>query len=378
MKKVLHIVEAFGGGVYNYVRDCANWQAEKYEVTIAFCMIEKTPSGFMGQFDQRVRFVEMTGCGRSMNPLKNLKAIDAIREIAHKLQPDVIHLHSSFAGFWGRLAVNGDDIPLFYSPHAYGFVMQNATRFERKLYLWLEKIAGKRSCITVCDCMSEYDESKTVTSKSVCINNGIDICELEETVQKLRVTPSGVVPTVFMMGRICAQKNPAQFNRLAQRFPEIPFLWIGDGEAAALLTSPNIKVTGWVSREEAIAYALGCDIFLFTTLWESLSLALLECLYLRKICITMDAEGNRDVIKNGVNGFLCYSDDDMEKALSKVLSGGVDWVRLVENAHDDVVREYNTEMKNTRLSALYQNPWEAVQRQRRLADDVGKISYSFK
>lgn len=41
-----------------------------------------------------------------------------------ELKPDVIHLHSSKAGVIGRVAFNGE-IPMFYTPHGYSFLMEN-------------------------------------------------------------------------------------------------------------------------------------------------------------------------------------------------------------------------------------------------------------
>lgn len=227
----------------------------------------------------------------------------------------------------------------------------------------LEKLTGKRNCTTIGDCKSEYEESLIVTKDCTYVNNGIDIHELQTMVETVRGkgyrTQKDVPLTVFMMGRICPQKNPEQFNRIARAFPDIKFLWIGDGELREKLNSPNISITGWVSREEAIAHAIQCDVFLFTTLWESLSLALLECMYIKKLCIVMDAEGNRDVIRNGENGFLCYTDDDLIDALRKVAEGKVDVEAMTNRAHLDIVQDYNSEIKNIRLAELYEQKLQA-------------------
>lgn len=81
--------------------------------------------------------------------------------------------------------------------------------------------------------------------------------------------------------------------------PEINFIWIGEGELKTELTSPNITITGWIKREEALRIIRNVDFFILPSLWEGLPISLLEAMYLRKICLVSDVIGNRDVIKMG-------------------------------------------------------------------------------
>lgn len=64
--------------------------------------------------------------------------------------------------------------------------------------------------------------------------------------------------------------------------PEIEFVWIGDGELKSRLLADNIKVTGWVNKAKALDILNDTDIFLLTSLWEGLPMALLEAMYLKK------------------------------------------------------------------------------------------------
>ncbi len=41
--------------------------------------------------------------------------------------------------------------------------------------------------------------------------------------------------------------------------PEARFVWIGNGELESELTAPNMEVTGWKPRKEALAMAKGAD-----------------------------------------------------------------------------------------------------------------------
>ena len=42
-KKILYVVEAFGGGIFTYVADLVNELSEHYDFTIAYALRTQTP-----------------------------------------------------------------------------------------------------------------------------------------------------------------------------------------------------------------------------------------------------------------------------------------------------------------------------------------------
>ena len=161
----------------------------------------------------------------------------------------------------------------------------------------------KRNCTTISCSVGEYQETQKLTKRAVYVNNGVNMAELQTIIDE---TPKEQHPfTVFTLGRICYQKNPTLFNQIAEALPEIQFVWIGDGELRDELKSKNIKITGWADRRTAIHYAVNADVFLLTSRWEGLPISLLEAMYMSKLCVVSDVIGNRDVIHNGENGFVC-------------------------------------------------------------------------
>ena len=348
MERILHIVESLEGGILTYLSGLVNCTCNQYEVTVAYSTRPTTPTDFQSLFDSRVRFIKVVNFTRDINFVKDAKAFFEIRRIVRDTAPDIVHLHSSKAGFLGRMAINGKRIKLFYTPNGYSFLMQNCSIVKLQCYKAMEAIAGQRKCLTIASSKSEYEESKKVTKWSTCINNGIDIDILQSLLDKNRSMPEFLVNNgverplrIFTVGRICEQKNPYLFNRIAMQFPNTPFYWIGDGDLKEKLTSPNITVTGWLDREQVVAYADNMDVFLLTSLWEGLPLALLEAMYMKKLCVVSNAVGNRDVIKNGYNGHVCDDEGSFIKAMQFILENGID-AKLIQRAHDDILKEYNT------------------------------------
>lgn len=300
-KKILYIVEAMGGGIFSYIVDLSNELINYYDIYIAYAVRKQTPQNYMDYFDKRINLIKVENFCRSINPIKDIKAMLELKQIEKKIKPDIIHLHSSKAGAIGRIAFNGK-IPMFYTPHGYSFLMENCNAIKRILFKSIEYICAKRKCVTISCSAGEHLETLKLTKKAVYVNNGININELQKNIDKTEKINHPF--TVFTLGRICYQKDPTLFNEIAKQLSDIRFIWIGDGELRNELNSSNIEVTGWVDRMKAIKYAVNADVFILPSRWEGLPISLLEAMYMKKICIVSNVIGNRDVIINNYNGFI--------------------------------------------------------------------------
>lgn len=344
-KKILFIVEAMGGGVFTYIVDLANELVENYDMSIAYAIRSQTPDNYREYFDKRIHLIEVKNFTRSINPLKDLKAISEVKTIAKKIQPDIIHLHSSKAGVVGRIAFDGKDIPLFYTPHGYSFLMENYKPTKRWLFHTIEALMAKRDCTTISCSPGEHQETLKLTKRATYVNNGINTLELDKMLEKVERVDHPF--TVFTLGRICYQKNPKLFNAVAEAIPEVRFLWIGEGELRDELKAQNIEITGWVDREKALSLSMNADVFVLTSLWEGLPISLLESMYMKKLCVVNDVIGNHDVIENGRNGFVCRNKEDFVKAIQSPSA------EIITNAYEDIMHTYNTVEMSNKYHAIY-------------------------
>lgn len=349
-KKILYIVEAMGGGVFTYIVDLANELVDTYDMYIAYAVRKQTPSNYKDYFDKRIHLIEVKNFARAINATKDIAAFFEIRKIAKEIKPDIIHLHSSKAGALGRFAFSGKRVPLFYTPHGYSFLMQNSSEAKRKIYKGIEIVCGKRNCTTISCSKGEHSESLKLNKQAVYVNNGINMEQLQKLMDEVGNAEQHPF-TVFTLGRICYQKNPALFNKIALAMPDVRFLWIGDGELRSELTAPNITITGWTERKEALKYSASGDVFVLTSLWEGLPISLLEAMYMKKVCVVSNVIGNRDVIKNGTNGFVCNSVDEYVRTIKCAKNN--DMSRLVEVAYQEILKCYNTKTMAEQYNKIY-------------------------
>lgn len=347
-KKILYIVEAMGGGVFTYIVDLANELVNTYDMYIAYAVRKQTPANYKDYFDRRIHLIEVKSFGRAINPAKDCVSLFEVKRIASEIKPDVIHLHSSKAGVIGRVAFNGK-IPMFYTPHGYSFLMENYKAMNRIMFKLIETVCAKKNCTTISCSVGEYQETLKLTKRATYVNNGINMSELQEIIDKTEKVEHPF--TVFTLGRICYQKNPTLFNRIAEALPNVKFVWIGDGEFREELTSKNIEITGWVDRSTAIRYAVNADVFLLPSRWEGLPISLLESMYMKKVCVVSNVIGNRDVIHNGENGFVCVKAENFVKAIKECQSKDG---KLTEQAYQDILKMYNTKVMAEQYSKKYE------------------------
>lgn len=340
MKKILIVCEAFGGGVFAYVSQLCNDMCDDFDIYLAYSLRPQTPKNYKDFLDKRVHLIEVKSFGQKgiTNILNDIKVIKELREIERKVKPDIIHLHSSIAGGIGRIAFNGKNNTVVYTPHGYAHILMGKG-IKSKMYEFIEKILGKSNAMTLTCCESEDEVAKKLCKKTAYIETGVNLDELALDLDDVKPSKNDKF-TVFTLGRACVQKQPQLFNRIAELVPEARFIWIGNGELENVLTAPNIEVTGWKTRKEALAMAKGADAFILCSLGEAIAMSLIENMYIKKLCLVSNTMGNKSVIKNGKNGYICEKAEQYANRIKAAIKNFPS--ELPNQAYKDVLSIYNT------------------------------------
>ena len=247
-----------------------------------------------------------------------------IRKILSSNQFDVIHLHSSIAGFLGRMALHSvkTKTKVFYSPHGYSFLNLEQSTFRRKIYFTLEQLASRTDAATVATCNSEFNLAKKVNKNQriASVQTGIPRNSISKTPRRLQDRK----PRIAMIGRVCVQKNPREFDRVAQiLMNEFDFIWIGDfdpdHEYPNFRFSQNVKVTGWLNSVELSLVLDSIDLLLFQSLWEGFALSIPLAQGKGIPVITNSSPGNIDAVLDGENGAVSDSTLETVKAIREIL-----------------------------------------------------------
>jgi len=320
MKEIVHITEAFGGGVLSMLTQLSNRAAAAgVGVTILHSIRQETPGNFVKLFHPAVKFKQVDMC-REVH-LKNdwtgvWNLVSALREC----DPSVVHLHSSKAGVLGRVAarIAAPRARVFYSPHGLAFLRRDVSSAKQFAYLTFERIAARMGGTIVACSASELREieTKVHARRARMIENGVNVNEIPPRIEK---TNGEVV--IGMSGRASYQKNHEAFVKLATDLhaPSVKFLWIGGNfEELPDRTDSSVTCSGWVTRERALQLTSELDIYVQTSRWEGMPIALIEAQVAGIPAVVTDVVGNRDVVQHGVTGFVAKSIEEMEGYIARL------------------------------------------------------------
>lgn len=350
--RVVHIVESFGGGVYSYFKDLANFFNTCDNVETIIIYSNKRKEVNQAQIDQdfpsNIQLIPIN-MERELKPKNDWNSTVELRKKIKELTPDIIHLHSSKAGVIGRWAAFNCAFvkQIYYTPHGYSFLRQDVSILKRKLFYSIEKLTQFIfGGITIACGDTEYKIAQKI-GKSLLVRNGIDLINLNKYYSKRENNSSQLI--IGTIGRISYQKNPQLFNEIALRFPQHTFLWIGDGDLRHLLTASNIKITGWFTNNtEVFPYLNQLDIYMQTSLWEGLPIAVLEAMAFRKPIIATDVIGNNDIVIENTNGFLFNEITQLDEIFKK-LENNTFRESLSKQAYENCTQYFD---KNKNFSAL--------------------------
>jgi glycosyltransferase involved in cell wall biosynthesis len=308
-------------GVFIWVVDMANKLVESgYEVTVLHSIRELTPKNWRDMFDSRVNLIHVQ-MSRSIDPIVDTKALFGLYKHLKRINPDVIHGHSSKSGFLARAAgfLLRKNHQVLYTSHAihYPLIRQPIKRQIYKLLEWVGYWLG--GTIVACS-KKEYDIilkdiTRGKTDRLIRISNGIDT---DQTIPK-DYSISNEKVKIGVLGRISEQKAPWEFATIAKSIKakrnDIEFIWIGGGEdnEVATLEQSGVSVTGMLSREDALKEVSTLDIFLQTSLYEGLSLALLEAQVAGIPAVVTNIPGNDEVVQHQQTGYVGNSTAELEK-----------------------------------------------------------------
>lgn len=226
---------------------------------------------------------------------------------------DVIHVHLFPAQAWVALLRREVRAPLVTTEHN-TFNRRRASFAGRVLDRWTLRAYGAIICVSDAtrDALSTWQPQ--TRERLVTIRNGIDLSRFEAPRQGERAG----VPVALAVGRLSAQKNYAAALCALALLPEgeLRLQIAGQDEMNGQMQALSREL-GIAERVEFLGYqrdvpALlrGADLFLMTSHWEGLSLAVVEAMAAGLPVVVPDVPGMREVVQGADDapGFLIDPD----------------------------------------------------------------------
>lgn len=278
--------------------------------------------------DASVRLETIPALTRDPSPFRDLKALFQIFALLRHENPDIVHTHTSKAGFLGRLAAFAARVPVvIHTSHGHifnGYYGRAATTG----FVWLERFAARLTDRLVFLTEAEARDHRKLKIGRVggytIIPSGVDLEALrrrapERTVARHRLGWPGQARVVLGVGRLVPVKGFDLLLRalpaIRRECPEARLVLVGEGPDHSKLErlANELAVGEWVemagAREDVSPYLAAADVLVAPSRNEGQGRTLVEAMALRLPVVGANVGGIPDVLNDGTCGLLVPPED---------------------------------------------------------------------
>ncbi len=317
--KVVHIVTRMNtGGVAVLISELIQQiNSSTFEVTLITGVCQEGEQDYIKDRGLLLNEISISSMGRSLSPLKDLRAFLSVKRELRQIKPHIVHTHTSKAGLIGRIATkmacpNTRVIHTFHGHLLEGYFSKLATfslvlteRFLARLtdqFIFMGSEVKMQLLAVGIGKNSKYEVLFPGVDKKLPNKNNAGVLALRDKL------PSAIICT--FVGRLSPIKRCDRIIKLAARKEVqdagIHFLLIGDGELRSELEESGyglpIDFLGWQSNTED--WLEISDIALLFSDNEAVPLAMIEAGLAELPVVATNVGSMSDVVVDGVNGFL--------------------------------------------------------------------------
>lgn len=266
---------------------------------------------------------------REINPIHDFQSIRKLYSLIKREKFDIVHTNSSKGGIVGRIAARFAKVQfVFHTVHGFSFHEQSS-RWAITAFSLIEKIGAKccNNIITVSDFHRDWaiDLGIATSNKIISIPNGLDPTRVEPTMEREDIRELMGIDnkeiSIFTIGRLATQKGITYLLNAIKLLEEenitnIYHLYIaGSGELDKELKDQvknsgiEYKVTFLGHRTDINNLLAAADIIVLPSLWEGLSISLLEAMAAKKAIICTNIGSNMTVVKHNKEAMIVEAKD---------------------------------------------------------------------
>jgi glycosyltransferase involved in cell wall biosynthesis len=316
---------------------------------------------------------------RDIALLKDMQAFVKLLRLIRQEEYDVVHTYTATPGFLGRLAARLVGSPVILHHQAGWTVTEFSPLKERILYTPLEYLATLASSKAICVSHAVKEQARWLhiapPGKLIVICNGIEpepfITASHDNSREMLRRTWGFSDNHILMGstgRLSPQKDnrslvEAMFH-LRGLMPNAPFslLVAGDGPergklakmVESLKLGGQVKLLGFV--KDIPAFLATLDVFVSPSLWEGMSISILEAMAAAKPIVATSILPNAELIENEHTGLLVdpRAPEQIAQAIARFVFDPQLAKRCGEAAQQRAIERYTIER-------MFQETWDLHQ-----------------
>ncbi|MCG9970420.1 glycosyltransferase [Christiangramia crocea] len=364
--KVLHIIKSLGrGGAEMLLPETLGLHSEKFEFHYIY---------FLPWKNQMVKEIEGKGgkvtCIPAKNNIELIFKYPALIDYCQKNNIQLIHAHLPWSGFLARLIFKKTGIPVVYTEHNIQERYHKVTKLLNKLsFNWQSAALGVSA-----DASRSINENINPHIPVKTLLNGVNTDKFKRNPKKgTEMRKQYNIPAeAVVIGNIAVfreQKNlPAwlkAFKIIVDQNPDVYGILVGAGPEELKIKALS-KDHGLESRlvfpglqTDTVSYFSAMDIFMMSSSFEGLPVALLEAMSMECAIVSTAAGGVKEVVLDGESGMLCEVNDHQRLAEQclKVINDQAFLKKLQKAARTRVMDSFSmrnmvNELESTYISVL--------------------------
>lgn len=315
--KILHVGEYVNGGVATYIRTLVDGLQDYHDIENYLVMSEYKSQKEWGNVPKKIFYYKY-----KRNIANIFSAIKQIHEVIEKVNPDIIHVHSTWAGLFVRLPylIKRKKCKIIYTAHGWSFIM-DVSKEKKFLYAIIERILSivTDKIINI----SKFEEREALNygldkKKMIVIYNGVKDknynieYNLDENNNKIKL---------LFVGRLDKTKGIDILLNIYNKykFKNLHLYIIGESvlDNIEIKFNDNTTYLGWIDNKDIDKYYKMCDVVIMPSRWDGFGLVAVEAMRNSKPVIVSNRGALPELIKNGINGYIF--DLDNENSLRNIL-----------------------------------------------------------
>ena len=345
--KVLHAAETIKGGVATVMRQIALASVASSEITELHCLVPENQKNEIKTLPSE-NVVTFKRTGRNVTSFLSFILQFISNIIKHK--PELIHLHSTFAGVLGRLVLTVL-YPFYrpkviYCPHAFSFLMEG-NKLKKNVYKSIECVLLPITDAVIC--VSEFERNAAIENglnekKLHVVYNGVPVVDVNESFTN--PYEDNVINLLFV-GRFDYQKGFDILSTMIEKLKGKPYhLTVVGGAVHGVDVYPDLPqttYTGWLSSGDIAPYFSHADVLVIPSRWEGFAMVSLEAMSYGIPIVSSNCTSFPEMIFPGVNGYMF--DLSYPETLPEIVGGKSkeDWALLGANARSIFMDKFISE-----------------------------------
>lgn len=316
--KVMHIAQMLPGGIISYLEELLPTQIAHYGRENVLALVAAKDAHMMSMLAPG-NVHTFRDASRSASALFDFarRAISVVRAE----QPDVIHLHSSFAGALRPLLAmlsRGPRPAIVYCAHGWAFNMRTQA-WKRRAYTLAERALAPFADRTIC--ISDFEYRSAIAHglpprKLALIENAI--ASDMPTAPDVPLLYDASRLNLLFIGRFDVQKGFDIAEAAMERLHGVPVVLhavgacvISDGSTIPghRTSTDNILHYGWQDRSAVYGFIEKADVLVIPSRWEGFGIVAIEAMRQGKPVIATAVDALPDVIQDGVTGLIVPPED---------------------------------------------------------------------